>query len=60
MKLQVFNSSYLCGKSNFDDDGIQNYLESQSLDILDWLLILITSIESINPMMNRIIVLLHY
>ena len=26
VKIQMFNSSYLCGKIHFEDDGTQNYL----------------------------------
>ena len=31
MKVQTFNSSYLCGKSHFIDDGTQNNLVFQTL-----------------------------
>ena len=30
-KLKTFDSSYFIGKSNFEEDGIQNYLVSQSI-----------------------------
>ena len=30
-KLKTFDSSYFIGKSNFEEDGMQNYLVSQSI-----------------------------
>ena len=30
-KLQTFDSSYLKGKSNFEEDGVQNYLVFQQI-----------------------------
>ena len=40
MKLQVFTSSYFCGKSHSEDDGSQNYLAfNHFIDILKRMLI---------------------
>ena len=41
-KLKTFDSSYFIGKSYFDEDGTQKYLNfNQCADILKWFLILI-------------------
>ena len=43
-KLKAFDSSYFIEKSRFEEDGIQNYVVFQPLNILKLLLVLIQNI----------------
>ena len=70
VKLQAFDSSYLHGKSHFEDDGIQNYLVFLPIYrfFKNKMVILIFQhgnlkdclMKVLKPLLHLIIVLLHH
>ena len=47
-KLKTFYSSYIIGKSHFEEDGTQNYLVIyRYTDILKWFLVLLMAVTFI-------------
>ena len=45
VKLRAFDSSYFCGKSHFEDNGIQNVLVFQPVSRYFKKLIIITNLQ---------------